>query len=132
MSFIGQVTNSKFNLFIGNIAAAKDAELLKTHNIGFIINVSEVQYESKIPSLEIVASGANYQTIIQKIAEMLETTNVFVYCEVCKIRAPTIAILWLKLKCDMDTKNAHEAVLKVRPETSITPFMLMMIGNMQF
>jgi hypothetical protein len=66
MSFIGQVTDSKFNLFIGNLAAAKDEALLKTHNIGFIVNVSEIQYETKIPTLAIVASGANYQTIIPK------------------------------------------------------------------
>lgn len=132
MSFIGQITDSKFNLFIGNLVAAKDANLLKTHNIGFIINVSEIQYETKIPTLMIPASGDNYKNIIQKIAEMLETTNVLVHCEVCQIRAPTIAILWLKSKCGMDTKSAHEAVLKVRPETTMTKFMLMMLGNMQF
>jgi hypothetical protein len=63
---------------------------------------------------------------------MLETTNVLVHCEECKIRAPTIAILWLKLKCGMDVKGAHEAVLKVCPKTSITGFMLMMLSNIQF
>lgn len=130
MSFISQITNEKtFNLFIGNLAAAKNEKLLKEYDIGFIINISDVSNETKIPSCSLSMAGAFHATIIEKITEMIKNYNVFIHCEDGKTRAPTIAILWINSKYGKSINESYLIVKAVHSETVISKYILNQLNH---
>lgn len=117
-------SNEPFSLFIGTIEDARNPELLEKNKITFIINVSGIDNETKIPSLSIELSGVNHTRILTVLEEQLKKGNVLLHCEECKVRAPTAAILWLKHHHNMKPVNGLALVKSLNPRTNISPFVV--------
>lgn len=124
MSAIHQITENKsFNLFIGNMNAAKDLNLMKEKEISFIINIAEETNETSIDHVDLIFGAAN-DKILEAIAAHIENGNVFIHCQKGEQRAPSIGIMWLKKMTGRTTQEAYDHIKKINPLVSISPFIL--------
>jgi len=113
-------------VFLGNLGAAADKDLLRRNNIAVILQIldvdwvpfpSEFQYHQvKIDDATDVDIYRHFPSCCQVLDEALANRqNILVHCHMGQSRSPTVVIAWLMRRYRMTEAEAMALAVRSRP-----------------
>ncbi len=119
MPLLSQITK---RIFLGNELDAKNYDLLKYHNISYIVNSAKAQinyYENEFEYIHILLTDYSSSDLIKHVYDVLSFINkrkgnFFIHCFYGKSRSASFVIAYLMYKNRWRYKKAFDYVKKIR------------------